>query len=85
MEINQVNMNAGDVNNANARWYDNAHSPTECGLYYQETGDKWGNPQPGLYLWKEGDKPLFLERPWKIFGPIRGALQAWPAEGEVKP
>lgn len=62
-----------------ARWFDDAHHPNECGLYYWETCDDYGNPSPGMYLWQEGKPPQFPERkPWKMFGPIRGAMRPWP-------
>lgn len=61
-----------------ARWYDATHPPTEPGLYYWENCDQWGNPRPGLFLWEEGKPAQFPDDPWKLFGPIRGAMQPWP-------
>lgn len=61
-----------------ARWWDDAHPPTEPGLYYWEHCDQYGNPRPGLYLWEEGKEPQFPTDPFKLFGPIRGAMQPWP-------
>lgn len=60
-----------------ARWFDDAHLPTELGVYYWETCDDYGNPRPGLFLLKEEDRkcPTGI---WKAFGPIRGAMQLWP-------
>ena len=62
-----------------ARWFDNTRLPTEPGLYYHEheNCDLHGNPLsvPGLWLWEDG-KPF--EQPagvFKLFGPIRGAMQ----------
>lgn len=63
----------------NVGWFDDAHLPTEAGLYYWETCDQQGNPSPGFYLWEPGKPPQFPEgRPFKLFGPIRGAMQPWP-------
>lgn len=61
-----------------ARWFTPDDPPTECGLYYWEHGDQHGNPHPGMYLWEEGKPPNFpYNAPWKMFGPIRGAMQPW--------
>ncbi len=48
-------------------------------MYYWETCDDYGNPNPGLYLWEVGKPPQFPDaRPFKMFGPIPGAMQTWP-------
>lgn len=60
------------------KWYDYVHLPTECGIYYYETCDDFGNPRPGIYLWEEGKPPNFPEGVFKMFGPIPNAGQIWP-------
>ena len=85
-----MNMDAADAgeaiataimsqgNTEYAQWFDSTHKPTECGLYYWETCDDFGNPRPGLYFWGEGNPPNFPEGVFKMFGPIPGAAKPWP-------
>lgn len=63
-----------------ARWHDDVHLPTEPGVYYWETCTDLGHPLPGLYLWEEGKPPQFPHtgKPFKMFGPIPGAMKEWP-------
>jgi len=62
------------------RWHDDQHPPEVPGLYYWETirpDNNW--PSPGLYLWEEGKEPKFPKiKPWKMFGPITGAMKPGP-------
>ena len=70
-----------DPGGATVTWYDDAHPPTEPGIYYWETCDEHGNPRPGLYLWdkdKHAEFPRPCQQLFKLFGPIRGAMQEWP-------
>jgi hypothetical protein len=61
-----------------AQHYDNAHPPTERGLYYCETCNSRGEPVPGFWWWDEG-KPIEMPTiPAKLFGPIPGAMKPWP-------
>lgn len=58
------------------RWYDNAHLPTQPGVYYMENCDKHGNAIPGLILLEDGE-PVKPTIPTKYFGPIPGAFKPW--------
>ncbi len=66
-----------------AKWYDDSHPPTEPGLYYWESCDRYGNPSPGLYYWEEGREPKLPAAPFKLFGPFRGAMRPWPMVAET--
>lgn len=61
-----------------ARWWDEAHPPTEPGVYYWESCDQYGRPSAGLYVWEEGKPYPLPAAPFKFFGPIRGAMRPWP-------
>lgn len=58
-----------------AAWTEELPAP---GLYYAETCDDFGNPEPGLCFWEEGKEQPKPYKPTKYFGPIVGALQTWP-------
>jgi hypothetical protein len=63
-----------------ARWYDDSHLPGNPGWYYWETCDQYGNPRAGLHLWEDGKPACFPTGagPFKMFGPIPGAMKPWP-------
>jgi hypothetical protein len=58
--------------------YDDAHPPTEPGLYYSETCDQYGNPRPGIMLWEAGKPWEPPSIPTKYWGPMPGAMKHWP-------
>lgn len=61
-----------------AKWHDDAHPPTEPGIYYVENCNIFGDPSPGLMYWEDGKPWQPPPIPTKYFGPIRGAMQPWP-------
>lgn len=67
-----------EMHNEATAWFDDAHPPVEPGIYYWETCDDFGHPRPGFYVWEQYKPPKFPEGIWKMFGPIRGAMQEWP-------
>jgi hypothetical protein len=64
--------------NVTPKHYDDAHMPTEPGLYYWETCNPYGDARPGFYVIEEGKTVEPLTVPSKLFGPIPGALKPWP-------
>jgi len=91
MVINQVNQNAGNVNNGGPQWYDEKKPPTEPGIYYWETTREDGYQSPGLWYWdkkKERALPSNSFGTWRVYGPIPGSMSSIldrQEEGEVKP